>query len=195
MVRRAAVLILLFACTTCATPAVEPLTSSLIPLQGGSISASGMPSSAVVHIDPTPTRLLIARIAVDAKVEARGLDANRNLATAKDFRDVAWYNLGPAPGEPGNAILNGHVNWWTGSAVFTRLSELRPGDKVVVLRADGMRLTFRVTARTIVTANTRVASLFAPSTASTITLITCSGRWDPRIGSDTHRLLVSAVLE
>ena len=139
-------------------------------------------------------RLVIAKIGVDAKIEARGLDANRNMLTPRDYRDVAWYNLGPMPGQAGNALLNGHVDWWTGSAVFTRLSELRAGDKLTVVRADGTRMTFKVTGRRVVTANARVASLFAPSKTASLTLITCTGAWDPSILSDTQRLLVSAVL-
>lgn len=137
---------------------------------------------------------MIPRIGVNATIEARGLDAGRNMETPKDFHDVAWYNLGPRPGEAGNALMNGHVDWWTGSAVFTRLSELRPGDRVIVMRKDGSKLTFKVTSRSTVAAGARVAALFAPSRVATLTLITCTGVWDPRIMSDTHRLLVSAVL-
>jgi sortase (surface protein transpeptidase) len=143
---------------------------------------------------PFPIRLVISKIGVDAKIEARGLDAHRTMLNPKDYHDVAWYNLGPAPGAPGNALLNGHVDWWTGSAVFTRLSELRPGDMVTVVRGDGTRLSFKVTGRRIVTAGARVASLFAPSKVASLTLITCTGAWDASTLSDTQRLLVSAVL-
>ncbi len=150
------------------------------------------PSTPVV--DSTPVRLVIPAIGVDARVEARGLDSDRNLGTPGDFRDVAWYKLGPRPGEPGNAVLNGHVNWWTGDAVFTHLGRLRPGDQVRVVRADGLTLAFTVTSRRTVDANSRIAALFAPSTQSTMTLITCSGVWNPLTQSDTQRLLVSATL-
>jgi LPXTG-site transpeptidase (sortase) family protein len=145
--------------------------------------------------DMTPTRLVIARIGIDANVEARGLDSSRNLDVAKDFHDVAWYDLGPAPGQPGNALINGHVNWWTGSAVFTRLPQIRTGDEVLITHADGTTATFKVTARRTVAWNARIASLFAPGDTATLTLITCTGVWNPFIGSDSERLLVSAVLE
>lgn len=145
-------------------------------------------------VDPTPVRIVIPAIGVDAIVEARGLDSDRNLATPKDFRDVAWYNLGPRPGEPGNAILNGHVNWWTGDAVFTHLSRLRAGDTIQVERADRVALVFKVTSKQTVDANARIASLFAPSSQSTLTLITCSGIWNPLTNTDTKRLLVKATL-
>lgn len=147
-----------------------------------------------VAADPSPSRLLIPRISVNAKIEARGLDSSRNMETPKDFHDVAWYNLGPTPGAPGNALINGHVDWWTGAAVFTRLSELRSGDTLIVVRGDGTRLSFKVTSRQTVMAGARVASLFAPSKVATLTLITCSGVWNPLILGTPQRLLVSAVL-
>src|ERR1700675_4252460 len=104
-----------------AAAAVPGRTAAEFPVA----ASSGGPSAAA---DPSPSRLLISRIGVNAKIEARGLDANRNMETPNDYRNVAWYNLGPTPGEPGNALMNGHVDWWTGSAVFTRLTELRLGD-------------------------------------------------------------------
>jgi LPXTG-site transpeptidase (sortase) family protein len=159
---------------------------------GHAVARSAAPSATPAN--PSPTRLVIPKIGVDARIEARGLDSHRNMLTPNDFHDVAWYNLGPTPGQPGNALMNGHVDWWTGSAVFTRLSDLRPGDKVIVVQRDGTRLSFKVTSLQIVTANARVASLFAPSPVAKLTLITCTGVWDPLIMSDTHRLLVSAVL-
>ena len=145
--------------------------------------------------DASPLRLLIPRISVDASVEAHGLDAQRNLATPGDFNNVAWFNQGPPPGQPGNAIINGHVNWWTGSAVFTRLGDLQPGDAVTVIRRDGNPITFRVSGVLTLGATARDASLFAASPVSTLTLITCSGPWDSALGTDAQRLLVTAALE
>jgi sortase A len=149
-----------------------------------------------IHIvNPTPVRLVIQSINVNATVEARGLDSGRNMETPADFHDVAWYKLGPRPGEPGDALINGHVNWWTGAAVFTKLAALRPGDEISVIRADGVEVKFHVTGSQTVAANARVASLFAPGTTPTLTLITCTGDWNPFTQSDTRRLLVSAALD
>lgn len=173
-----------------------PAPSAVVPVQAAAApaTASSAPSAARAAANPAPFRLLIPRIGVNATIEARGLDANRNMETPSDFHDVAWYNLGPTPGQPGNALLNGHVDWWTGSAVFTRLGELRAGDSVIVIRGDGKLVTFKVTSRSTVTAGARVASLFAPSKVATLTLITCAGVWDAATLSNTKRLLVSAVL-
>lgn len=157
-------------------------------------SAVKLPAGQIHIVDPTPVRLVIPAINLDAKIEARGLDSKRSLDTPKDFHDVAWYKLGPRPGDPGNAVMNGHVNWWTGDAVFTHLSRLRAGDEVRVLRADGGVVVFKVTGKSTVDAHARVASLFAPSPQATLTLITCTGIWNALTQSDTQRLLVSAAL-
>lgn len=167
---------------------LQQLASQLPP------AATAPSASPVAIADSTPSRVVIPAIGVDALVEARGLDSNRDLATANDYRDVAWYDAGPRPGEPGNAILNGHVSWWTGDAVFTKLARIRPGDLVRIVRADGSTVTFKVTGKTVVGADARVASLFAPSTRASLTLITCTGVWNPFTQSDTQRLLVSAQL-
>lgn len=173
---------------------IPPVGPALLPVDRMPSTDLKLPSSSAHIVDPTPVRLLIDSIGVDARIESRGLDASRNLASPADFRDVAWYNLGPRPGEHGNALINGHVNWWTGDAVFTRLSRIRIGDVVRVVRADGVAVVFKVTARRTVDAHARIASLFAPATTSTLTLITCSGVWNPLTQSDTQRLLVSASL-
>ncbi len=152
------------------------------------------PPPTAVKADPTPVRLLIPSIRLDAKVEARGLDAKRNLDTATDPFDVAWYDKGPVPGQPGNAIINGHVDWWTGDAVFTHLGRVRPGDTVSVVRADGVIVKFRISLLQLVNAGTRIPALFAASQKSTLTLITCAGVWNPLALTNTQRLLVSATL-
>ena len=150
--------------------------------------------SALPAADPTPEELLIASIGVDARIEPRGLDANRNLATPEDYRDVAWFDEGPRPGEAGNAILNGHVDWWTGDAVFTSLSRLRVGELIRVVSADQSTVDFKVSSLNTVDANARIASLFTTSGPATLTLITCSGVWNPATQTDTRRLLVTAVI-
>jgi LPXTG-site transpeptidase (sortase) family protein len=186
--------------------ALSALANQLLVLEQPPVVEAGTPpavhldsrderwATSTVTVNLTPVRLVIPSIHLDATIEARGLDSKRNLDTARDFRDVAWYDLGPAPGQPGDAVMNGHVNWWTGNAVFTYLSRVRVGDRVEVVRADGTSVWFRITAKRVVAANARIASLFAPSPVATLTLITCTGAWDPLTLSDTHRLLVSATL-
>src|SRR2546423_862629 len=99
----------MYALSGLAFPPLEP-PSIAERLQTAQARLPGIPVSDL-EVDTTPVRLVIPAIKVDAKIESRGLDAQRNLDTPRDFRAVAWYNLGPRPGQPGNAIVNGHVSW------------------------------------------------------------------------------------
>ena len=62
------------------------------------------------------------------------------------------------------------------------------------INADGTSVFFVVNGRRTVAATARVASLFAPSRTALLTLITCTGVWNPLTMTDTQRLLVSASL-
>jgi LPXTG-site transpeptidase (sortase) family protein len=193
------VLVAIAAAITYLAPAASTaaVPSSFTPLvTGGDVTA---PTSLGSHlttarVDPTPVRLIIPSIRLDARIEPRGLDAKRDLDTAADPNDVAWYDRGPLPGEPGDALINGHVDWWTGDAVFTHLGRVRPGDVVEIVRADARVITFRVTVLQRVNAGTRIPALFAPGTRAQLTLITCAGVWNPLTFTNTQRLLVSASL-
>ena len=50
----------------------------------------------------------------------------------------------PTPGEAGPAVLLGHKDTRTRSAVFTRLPEIRNGDVIEVKRQDGITAVFTV---------------------------------------------------
>jgi len=63
-----------------------------------------------------------------------------------DFVKVGYYREGPMPGDPGPAVLAGHVDDTSGPRVFFRLRELRAGDPVVITRSNGKDVTFQVNA-------------------------------------------------
>ena len=73
-----------------------------------------------------------------------GLDADGALEVPADFGTAGWWSGGARPGEPGPAVIAGHVDSRSGPAVFFRLGELRRGDRVTIVRADGTRARFAV---------------------------------------------------
>jgi hypothetical protein len=94
---------------------------------------------------PAPVGLRIPSIGVDAAVGPLGLNADGTIQVPSDPDRTGWYENGPSPGEQGPAVIIGHVDWYTGPAVFYRLSAVRPGVDVVVVRAGGPPVTFSVT--------------------------------------------------
>jgi sortase (surface protein transpeptidase) len=141
-----------------------------------------------------PSLLLIPKLGVDAVVEAVGVNSDGTMAVPSQPEHVAWYQLGAMPGDPGDALIDGHLDWWTGPAVFWHLASLRPGDQVNVVRVDGSELTFAVDSATSYPWNARTDGLVTTSGAPSISLVTCSGTWDQRRQTYLNRLVVHATL-
>ena len=57
-----------------------------------------------------PVRVEIPSIGVDAPIVLLGLNTDRTLQVPSDFGDAGWWTGGPRPGEPGAAIIAGHVD-------------------------------------------------------------------------------------
>ena len=126
-----------------------------------------------------PVRLKIPSIKVDAAVEHVGLTEDAAMDTPKDYANVAWYNLGPKPGEPGNAAISGHVDSKRGPAVFWDLRRLKPGDEVYVVGDDGVERRFVVTVLEFYKRpETPLRRIFGPALGAHLNLITCAGVFD-----------------
>jgi LPXTG-site transpeptidase (sortase) family protein len=142
----------------------------------------------------TPQKLQIPAIGVDANVEAVGVNEEGNMAAPSDWRDVSWYQPGFKPGERGNAVLSGHLDWKENKAVFWDLNKLQTGD-VVQVSEGSRRLTYMVTgSKEYDYQVTNTTPIFGESDVSQLKLITCDG--DFIEGSDTYekRLIVTAQL-
>jgi LPXTG-site transpeptidase (sortase) family protein len=163
-------------------------------------SASPPPNSvlaqakAIVAPAAVPTRLLVPSIKVDAPVEPVGLDAQGRMNTPSMASNVAWYRLGSSPGDVGDAVMAGHLDWTSGPAVFWSLGKVRKGDEITVVRADGSRVKFVADATRTVPYDSSTDSLFTRDGAPSLTLITCAGAWDRQRGTYLQRLVVHATL-
>ena len=122
-----------------------------------------------------PTRLKIPAIGVDAAVEEVGLDQENAMDVPKDPHDVAWYRYGPRPGQPGSAVIAGHVDYHDiGPVVFWRLNELKKGDEVIVVDDKGAERHFVVTSNeTIARAQAPTEEIFGAAPGPRLNLITC----------------------
>src|SRR5439155_26749676 len=126
-------------------------SASTIPLVAPSVvpadtQSSGLPApaSSVGPRASPPVRLQIPPIGVDSSLVQLDAKPDGTIEVPSDFGKPGWYTRGPAPGEPGPAVILGHLDSYTGPAVFWRLSSLHPGDAVKVQRQDGSQLTFDV---------------------------------------------------
>jgi Sortase domain len=145
-----------------------------------------------------PVRVDIARLDVHADVVKVGVTPRGSLEVPPLDRamSVGWYRLGPAPGEPGAAVVLGHVDAESvGPAVFYRLGELEPGDTLSVTRADGSRAIFTVTGGASYPKDQLpYGRIFADLDYPVLRLVTCGGRFDERKRTWENNLVVYAVL-
>jgi sortase (surface protein transpeptidase) len=149
---------------------------------------------AIVAPAAPPDRLLIPAIGVNAGVESVGLDAQARIGSPSVPANVGWYRAGVAPGDAGDALFDGHLDWTNGPAVFWELGRLRIGDPVTVIRADGSRVHFVVDSTSVVPYNASEDALFTATGPPSMSLITCTGLWDQQRGTYLQRLLVHASL-
>ncbi|WP_108221502.1 class F sortase [Streptomyces sp. 303MFCol5.2] len=144
-----------------------------------------------------PVRLFIPKIGVDAPFVdlAIGADGRLEPPPANDVNLVGWHAKGASPGEPGTAIIAGHVDTKTSPAVFAGLSVLAKGDGFQVLRADGAKASFRVdSVETFDKADFPSERVYSDTSEAQVRLITCAGAYDRRVKDYTDNLVVFAHL-
>jgi len=144
-------------------------------------------------------RLIIDSLGVDAPVIELGMDSQNVPDVPLDAGDVAWYNFTAKPGEGGNAVLAGHLNWGGDPGVFADLADLQPGEIIRVEAEDGREFAYEVSENfTVESRDPDSRWVMAPRPADSLTLITCGGTWvpdpkDERIGGNyTDRVVVQA---
>ncbi len=137
-------------------------------------------------------RVVIPRIGVDAAIEPVGRDSLGAMSSPSSLDTVGWFNLGPKPGEAGDAVLDGHFGLPREPAVFRDLRLLRPGDVIHVGWPDGRSAEFRVASSATVPLDANPTGLFSSGGTARLSLITCAGGWDQSRRTYTQRLIVTA---
>lgn len=143
-----------------------------------------------------PTHIRIPDIGVDASVVGVAQTETGAMDAPEDYGEVGWYRLGANPGDPGRAVLAGHVDSKTGPAVFYQLKDLVPGSVIEVTLGDGaevLRYAVSGTAR-YPEHEAPLDRIFGPSDNSELVLITCAGDFDFNVGAYPDRLVVYADL-
>jgi Sortase domain len=140
-----------------------------------------------------PVRVEIPSIGVSAPIIRLGLNSDRTLEVPEDYGDAGWWSGGPRPGEAGPAVIVGHVDSYTGPAVFYRLRELGPGDEVAVVRRDGSRVRFTVQGSEQYPKDEfPTARVYGRTDGPTLRLVTCGGAFDSSTGHYVDNAIVYA---
>jgi len=176
-------------------PAAGSFDRPADPPAAPGFEVGSLPDQLVAPGGSPPVRLSVPVIGVETPLLRLELEPDRSMEVPADFDRAGWFAGGPAPGQPGPAVIAGHVDSRTGPAVFYRLRELRAGDHLQATRADGTRLRFVVEAtRSFPKAGFPTEVVFGPTPAAELRLVTCAGTFDRARGSYRDNLVVFARL-
>lgn len=176
-------------------PAAESLAAE--PLAWESVPAPRPPQKPTKGRSGPPVQLDIGAIGVHTRVTPIGLrdDGTLDVPPLRSDAPAGWYRGSSSPGEPGPAIIVGHVDTARdGPAVFFRLRELTAGDTISVRTDNRTVVRFTVT---------RVASypkksfpseeVYGATPTPSLRLITCGGSFDRDRGSYRSNIVVFAT--
>lgn len=152
------------------------------------------PVAEPVRPTDAPRSITIPAIGVASAVVPVGLEPDGSMEIPHDVHEVGWYEpLGVRPGDPGTAVLAGHVDDRDqGRGAFFDLRELDVGDEVIVAAGDTEQ-RWRVDSRTTYAKDALpIDALFVTQGAPRLVLITCGGSFDPGQRSYTDNIVVEA---
>lgn len=142
-----------------------------------------------------PTSVSIPAIGVTSDLLHLGLDDQGALEVpeGEDYDSAAWYDGSPRPGEPGPAVVLGHVSGAAGPSVFFDLALLQVGDTVEVDRADGTTATFEIYDLQQFPKDTfPTLAVYGNTPGPELRLITCAGTFDDDTGHYDDNIIVYA---
>jgi len=157
---------------------------------------AGGPQAQVKATPSYPAYLTIPVLGVQTKVEHVGVDNSGNMAIPNDPNNAAWFQPGTVPGSVGNAVVDGHLDWYgIPQGIFFYLSSLKPGDRLYVRDANGIDRAFVVTQQQVCAYNKcPLNDIFGTTGLARLNLITCAGVFNRASQNYDKRLVVYSQL-
>ena len=184
-------------------------TVSIAQWQRPLVSASariGSPATGNPHVMPSssdlspdgaasrPGEIRIPAIGVSAPVVTLHMNSDGTLQVPSRFDEAGWYDGSVPPGDKGSSVIVGHVDSFTGPAIFYRLDELTPGSEIEV-RLSGGRWTMFVVTQVAEYPKSAfpTAAVYGDTSTPSLRLITCGGPFDASTGHYVSNVVVFAV--
>jgi Sortase domain len=175
-------------------PGTQPAFGSALPglsnLSSWASTSGALVTARALIPKAPPAQLLIPVLNVHRAVEAVGTNRFGVMNLPVNGWNAGWYNGGPIPGAPGDAVIEGHAGFPGQPMIFGHLSTLRAGDQVVVVLGDGSQRLFVVVSQATFPVGKAPVGLGEPYGPPRLTLITCTGSFDASTYSYSRRLVV-----
>jgi hypothetical protein len=152
---------------------------------GGALQAAARPG--------VPTSFAIPALGVDATIEPVAATAD-GIAVPRIGR-AGWFDAGPRPGEPGRAVLIGHIDGKTLPGVFEHIPEIANGTEIYVRDDEGAVHRYAVVGKLQVPKTQFPASaVYGPSKRPVLVLVTCGGVYVPGEGYSSNVIVYARSL-
>lgn len=140
-----------------------------------------------------PASVTISALGIDAPIKPVG--STGDGIRVPPVYEAGWYRRGPRPGEPGRAIVLGHLDSIDGPAAFTPLPGAEPGVELTITDRAGVAHGFRVL-RTLEVpkATFPTREVYGGSRRPSLALITCGGDFDPETGYEDNVIVFARAL-
>lgn len=182
------------ATTSSAPPSsLEPALASARPVTVPD-AVSSFTSTREYRTPAEPVAIAIPAIAVKTDLQELRRAADGTIEVP-EWNRAGWWAEGPKPGQRGPAVILGHVDSTSGPDVFFRLDELRPGDGVTVITADGNEVHFVIQRLERHPKDSFPSeAVYAPSLQPGLRLVTCGGSYDRSTGHYRDNVVAFAEL-
>ncbi|MFM9106985.1 MAG: class F sortase [Chloroflexota bacterium] len=147
----------------------------------------------------TPVQLAIPDAAVDAPVEVGEISQDGVMLDPSGAWVVSWYEGLGSPGEGGNVVMAGHLDYWDiPQAVFYYVPNLPAGSPMTLLMEDGSAFEYSLDwinlfAVADLTPEIIAGQIVGDTGAETLTLITCGGQFDAALQEYLYRYVIRAT--
>jgi LPXTG-site transpeptidase (sortase) family protein len=178
---------------------LPPAAAQQIPVTVKTTSPRGPdPKTVAAALAPsTAMQIEIPSIGVRAPIMTvgRNSDGTVQVPPLDNHNLAAWYDGSVLPGQDGSSVILGHVDTYQGPSVFYNIKNLRPGDAIDVVRADGSTAEFTVIGvEEVPKSNFPTDDVYANVAYPALRLITCGGPFDTSRGSYVDNIVVYAYL-
>lgn len=140
----------------------------------------------------TPARLSIPALGLDVPVDA--VQGTANGIEVPPVGRAGWFDGGPRPGEPGRAVVIGHIDAANGPGIFALLPGVANGTVVNVTDSRGAVHRFRIVGKAeIQKSKFPTEAVYGPSPRPVLILITCGGPYQPGVGYRDNVLVYASA--
>lgn len=179
--------------TSCSSGSVKSPTASITsPTSQAAPTSQAVPS--LMKLTPAPLSISIPSIDAQSSLIPLGqTNGAIDVPSVHTPLQAGWYTYSPRPGDPGPAVILGHVDGDHKKGIFWALKDVKIGDKITISRADGSDMVY------VVSRTDRVPKDVFPTQAvysntpdSELRVITCGGVFDRSVHSYVDNIIVYA---